>query len=551
MVQNPFPQRGPQRLGRYTVFAEIASGGMASVHLGRLLGSAGFTRTVAIKRLHPHLARNPDFVAMFLDEARLVSRIRHPNVVHTLDVVSDEKELLIVMEYIQGETLARITRAASTQKMKLPPTIASAILVGTLDGLHAAHEATSERGTALGIVHRDVSPQNIIVGRDGVARVLDFGVAKAAGRVHETKDGSVKGKFAYMAPEQLGRSEVDRRSDVFAASIVLWETLTGERLFDGDNLAEIVNAVVNRNVDAPSTRAPEIPADLDAVVLKGLERDPDRRYANAHDMAVALEQVCRPASSREVGEWVEFFAGPTLRANSSLLERIESETSPSEAPPAAQPAEIASAVTASPRPAPEPVRGREPSFASGSHARSIPPPNERSNATNDSSRAVEAPSKRALGPRLAAFFQPFQESIIPWWKALGALAVISVVVLVMIFVAITVLKLVKGHSTDAAPPMSADAGLAAVSSAGSNAEGAPKEDPAPAPAAPAASDSPSPSDSSSASADSGAPVASSSASPPKKHHSHSTGSGPVDCDNPFVIDSFGIKRPKPQCFGGK
>ncbi|WP_394837688.1 serine/threonine protein kinase [Pendulispora rubella] len=531
MTQNPFPQRGPQRLGRYTVFAEIASGGMASVHLGRLMGSAGFSRTVAIKRLHPHLARNPDFVAMFLDEARLVSRIRHPNVVHTLDVVSDENELLIVMEYIQGESLARIIRAASTQGMKLPPTVASAILVGALDGLHAAHEATSERGTPLNIVHRDISPQNIIVGADGVPRVLDFGVAKAAGRVHETKDGSVKGKFAYMSPEQLGRSDVDRRTDVFAAAIVLWETLTGERLFDGDNLAEIVNAVVNKDVPTPSARVPDLTPELDAVVMRGLAREVDRRYGSAHEFAVALEQVCRPASGREVAEWVEFLVGNTLRTNRSLVERIESETSqPAEAPVFANAmTEMASAVTASPRP-------QDPSFHSGSHSRSIA-----ASASSLSASSSSYQSNVHPGTGSRSILQPFSESIVPWWKALGALALLMVIGLAGIYTMVQIWK-PKGPEPIAPVPAATETAPAVATT---------EAPPQPVPTAPAASAS-APSDASSSAA---VPTdtATAPANTSRKHRSHTgtTPSAGVDCENPFIIDSSGIKRPKPQCFGSK
>src|SRR5262245_51026591 len=169
-------------IGRYALHGELASGGMATVHLGRLLGPVGFSRTVAIKRLHAQYAQDPEFVSMFLDEARLAARIRHPNVVPTLDVVATSGELFLVMEYVPGESLSRLARAARDRMERMPPRIVSAIMSGVLHGLHAAHEAKSERGEPLGIVHRDVSPQNVLVGTDGVARVLDFGVAKAAGR---------------------------------------------------------------------------------------------------------------------------------------------------------------------------------------------------------------------------------------------------------------------------------------------------------------------------------------------------------------------------------
>jgi serine/threonine-protein kinase len=173
---------------------------MATVHFGRLLGVVGFSKTVAIKRLHPHLARDPEFVSMFLDEARLAARVRHPNVVSTLDVVALEGELFLVMEYIQGESLRQLGRSASEASTRIPPPIAATILVGVLHGLHAAHDAVNERGEPLGIVHRDVSPQNILVGIDGVPRVFDFGVAKAAGRLQSTHEGQLKGKLAYMSP---------------------------------------------------------------------------------------------------------------------------------------------------------------------------------------------------------------------------------------------------------------------------------------------------------------------------------------------------------------
>jgi len=200
----PPSEKAVRVVGRYALYAEIAAGGMATVHFGRLLGPVGFSRTVAIKRLHPQFAKDPEFVSMFLDEARLAARIRHPNVVPTLDVVATQGELFLVMDYVQGESLSRLIRAARERGHRIPPRIVSSILTGALHGLHAAHEAKNERGEPLNIVHRDISPQNVLVGSDGVPRVLDFGVAKAAGRVQTTREGQLKGKLAYMAPEQIG-----------------------------------------------------------------------------------------------------------------------------------------------------------------------------------------------------------------------------------------------------------------------------------------------------------------------------------------------------------
>ena len=222
---------GTEIIGRYALHGEIASGGMAVVHFGRLLGPVGFSRPVAIKRLHPQLAREPNVRAMFIDEARLASRIRHPNVVPTLDVVTDGGDLLLVMEYVHGESLQQLLRAVRKRGEPVPLRITLAVMTAVLHGLHAAHEATTETGQALNVVHRDVSPQNIMVGVDGVARVLDFGIARATVRLENTREGIVKGKLAYMAPEQLGGVVVDRRAAVYAATVVLWEMLTGKRLF--------------------------------------------------------------------------------------------------------------------------------------------------------------------------------------------------------------------------------------------------------------------------------------------------------------------------------
>ena len=317
-------QSSPLVLGRYALYGEIATGGMATVHYGRLLGSAGFSRTVAIKRLHPQFARDPDFVRMFLDEARLAGRIRHPNVVPTLDVVAIDDELFLVMEYVQGESVARLVRTVLSRRQQIPLDILSAILCGALHGLHAAHEATDERGNPLDVVHRDVSPQNILVGADGVPRVLDFGVAKAAGHSHHTRDGQLKGKLSYMSPEQLRAEGVDRRTDVFASGVVLWEMLTLRRLFAGDNAGSIVTSVLQQQILAPSELVRGLPPALDSIVLRALARDRTRRFESARAMAKALEQCIPIASPSRVSEWIEGLVGDLLAERAQTVSRIES-----------------------------------------------------------------------------------------------------------------------------------------------------------------------------------------------------------------------------------
>jgi serine/threonine-protein kinase len=316
----------PEVIGRYAIYGKIASGGMASVHFGRLAGAAGFSRTVAVKRLHAHLAEDPEFLATMIDEARLAARIHHPNVVPTLDVVASNRELLVVMEYVRGESLAKLLKAEASRARKVPLSTVSGIVVGALHGLHAAHEATNDRGLPLGIVHRDVSPQNILVDVDGAARIIDFGVATAAERLQTTRAGVVKGKVAYMAPEQLRAEVVTRTADIYAMGVVLWELLTGRRLFKGDGDAQLVLQVLAGVGDPPSRHAPEVPAALDALVMKALAREASDRFSSALAMAEALRDLVAPAFPTEIGKWVAEVATETLARRGATLADIESRS---------------------------------------------------------------------------------------------------------------------------------------------------------------------------------------------------------------------------------
>jgi eukaryotic-like serine/threonine-protein kinase len=327
-------------LGRYLLFDEIGCGGMATVHLGRLLGAAGFARTVAIKRLHPQYAKDPAFVAMLVDEARLAARIRHPHVVSTLDVAFEDGELFVVMDYVDGVSMAHLQERLIRGPAPMPWRLAAFVAGQTLLGLHAAHEATSEHGEPLGIVHRDVSPHNVLVGADGVVRVADFGVAKAAARVSATPDGKFKGKLAYMAPEQLRRGAIDRRVDVFATAIVLYEALSGRRLFWADEQAATLKNILDAEIEPPSRFVPEIPAALDEVVLRGLERDPERRFPTAQAMARALQVALPMPTTLELGEWMRASIGDELEARSRLVAKVESQASEEPPETSVLPAEV-------------------------------------------------------------------------------------------------------------------------------------------------------------------------------------------------------------------
>lgn len=316
-----------QRYGPYALcLTEIAAGGMATLHLGRRLGDAGFARTVAIKRLRHEVASDPKFVAMFIDEARIAARIRHPNVAATIDVFRHEDELWLVLEYVHGESLRALLRAEVARSGRIPPRIAASILCGALHGLHAAHEAKSEQGAPLGIVHRDVSLPNILVGTDGITRVVDFGIAKAAGRLEKTETGLIKGKFAYMAPEQIdpGR-QLDRRTDVFSAGIVFWEMLAGKRLFYDQDEYSIFHNVLSKPVPDLRAIAPGVPSKLEQAVRRALEREPDKRFPTAREFARAIEESVGggPATAPTVGEWVEVLAKDRLDMLDRYLRELE------------------------------------------------------------------------------------------------------------------------------------------------------------------------------------------------------------------------------------
>ncbi|MBK9000981.1 MAG: serine/threonine protein kinase [Myxococcales bacterium] len=283
-------------IGRYELVRPIAQGGMATVYLAKVRGEGGFERLVALKVMHPHISNEPDFVSMFLDEARLAARIRHPNVVPTLAVERNDDGLCLVMEYIEGHALHSILRTALGAKKHLSIPVALRIVVDLLEGLHAAHELRDEEGHPLDLVHRDVSPQNVLVGADGVSRITDFGVAHARARLATTQGSGLKGKVAYLAPEQvMTTGKVDRRADVFAAGIVLWEALTGRRLFRGETEGQTIAQIMAGAQRAPREVRSDVPLQISDVCMKALTAARDDRFQTAVDFADALEAAATAA----------------------------------------------------------------------------------------------------------------------------------------------------------------------------------------------------------------------------------------------------------------
>ncbi|MGB8330731.1 MAG: serine/threonine-protein kinase [Polyangiales bacterium] len=312
-AESRVPERTPpETIGRYQLCFELASGGMASVYLARAEGTPGFQKLVALKRIHPHLAEEKDYVEMFLDEARIASRITHANVCRVLDFGGADGEHYIAMEYLVGEPLSRVHRRvvanAEQRTSPLLPARMARVIAQACEGLHAAHELKDVDGESLRVVHRDVSAENLFVTYDGETQVVDFGIAHARQRVHHTEAGQVKGTFPYMAPEQMTAAVVDRRVDIWALGVVLWELLTLRRLFLRDGDVNTMYAVLSAEIRPPSDYRSDVPAELDEIVLKALQRNPDERWQSAREMGKALrrflarqDELVGPA---EIADWM-------------------------------------------------------------------------------------------------------------------------------------------------------------------------------------------------------------------------------------------------------
>lgn len=277
------------RLASYDLVRKIAAGGMAEIFLARQWGAGGFFRDVVIKRLFPHLAENERQLRMFLDEARLLSQLSHPNIPQVYDVGFEDGYWYIAMEYVEGMTVADLWRLGAKSGQVMPMNVALAILMQACDALHHAHERKDRAGRALRIVHRDVTPHNIMLTRDGVAKLMDFGVAATSAR-KDTEAGAVRGTFSYMAPEQVRGRALDKRADVFALGVVLYELTTGTRLFRGTDV-QVMTQVVEQDAPPPSTRVPGYPPDLEEIVLAALARDRSARLPSAAHLGAYLEEL--------------------------------------------------------------------------------------------------------------------------------------------------------------------------------------------------------------------------------------------------------------------
>jgi serine/threonine-protein kinase len=325
--------------GRYELVSHLGKGGMAEVFRAWVSGMAGFRREVVLKKLLSSTAADPEFVGMFTDEARILGGLHHQNVVQALDFGEDGGELYLVLEYVEGPSLSRILQ---TRRQGIPPVIAAYIAREVCRALDYVHRFADTDGTSLGLVHRDVTPSNVIVTPTGAVKLLDFGIAKCARAVQPTRGGTVKGKPAYLAPEQLTAGKAfDGRVDVFALGIVLHELLVGERLFTADNDLASIKNIMELKIPLPSSKQPSVPPALDRVVMKALARDPERRYASAADMERDLDEIVSSARLRveRVAAFVRDITAEAAHAVPRAARPLPAAPPP--VPPAAAPAAAA------------------------------------------------------------------------------------------------------------------------------------------------------------------------------------------------------------------
>jgi serine/threonine protein kinase len=331
-----------RRFGKYELVRRIATGGMAEIYLARVRGFAGFEKVLVVKKILPEHAADDDFVRMFVDEARLAATLRHPNIAEVYDLGRIDDDFFFTMEYVHGADLLRIMDAAYRGGRRLPLERTLSIVAGIAAGLHHAHERVRE-GRSLRIVHRDVSPSNVLVSYDGSVKLADFGIARAIGRWSMTRVGTVRGKRNYMSPEQCRGESLDRRSDIYSLGIVLYELTTGQRLFPESAEAELQQQVATSEVIPPSRRVRAYPRELEPIVLKALRRRKEERYATAQELQVAIEDYARERrlnlSSVALAQYMEGLFGKQVeewrraeQSGVSLGDYLASSTLPCEVP---------------------------------------------------------------------------------------------------------------------------------------------------------------------------------------------------------------------------
>jgi serine/threonine protein kinase len=319
------------RLGKYELLSRLGVGGMAELFIARTTGQHGFEKVVALKRILASHADDEQFIQMLLAEARLAATLHHPNIAQVYDVGEVDGTYFFTMEYVFGQDLRKIVRTVQGRGIWPSPELILQIIIGTASGLHYAHEKEGGDGELLGLVHRDVSPSNILVSHDGGVKLVDFGIARISAMQASTAQGALKGKVPYMSPEQCRGERLDRRSDIFSLGIILWELTTRRRLYAGENEIAVAGKICNEDAPRPSSIVPDYPPELEAIVLKALARDRDARYATAQELQLDLEEYARDkrmllSSAKLAGFMGELFADQIKATKADLRQQIASHT---------------------------------------------------------------------------------------------------------------------------------------------------------------------------------------------------------------------------------
>ncbi|MBW2702938.1 MAG: serine/threonine protein kinase [Deltaproteobacteria bacterium] len=322
--------KGSQQFGKYQLIARLATGGMAEIYLASQKSLAGFEKLIVVKRILPSLVREERFVRMFFDEARIAAMLSHPNVVHVFDLGRIDGQLFIAMEYLSGESMSTIIKSCRNKKKSIPPQLAAGMIMQAAEGLQHAHTLIGPDGKPMNIVHRDISPQNLFVLYDGGVKVVDFGIAKSSQRITKTRTGMLKGKYAYMSPEQILTSDLDGRSDVFALGVVLWELLCGHKLYNQDSDLNLLKAITEQDAPSPASVNPLVPAELVRITAKALQRKKEDRYESAAalraDLASYLKSVKEAGDTVAIGEFMQKLFVERIKTKRKLVEGAKDDS---------------------------------------------------------------------------------------------------------------------------------------------------------------------------------------------------------------------------------
>ncbi|WP_146157662.1 serine/threonine protein kinase, partial [Enhygromyxa salina] len=348
----------PKKLAQYQILGRIALGGMAEVYKAVSRGVEGFEKVVAIKRILPHVAEDEEFITMFKDEARIAAQLQHSNIAQIYELKSEGETFYIVLEYVPGKDLRALFEHGRGIKRPMPLAQACYVIMQVCEGLEYAHNKKDRHGRPLGLIHRDVSPPNVLVSYEGEVKLIDFGVAKAAGRASQTQAGILKGKFGYMSPEQVRGATIDRRSDVFSLGVVLWEILCNQRLFQAETDFATLEKVRTVSVDPPSRINPAVSTKLEQVVMRSLAADLNERYQTASELHDALQAFMFEEglfySRKNLAEWMQESFARDIEAEKEIARQVPP------APPPSKPSPKKTMVNAGNRPPPPPAGAKKP-----------------------------------------------------------------------------------------------------------------------------------------------------------------------------------------------